>query len=72
VFQTTQYGIVIAIDIQIQTIDSFAVKICRIIGGNESTEFRGVVSGIEIVEAGVLVVVVTSVANRVVFADTFS
>ena len=57
--------IIIAIAIQIQTVDGFGIQVGGIVGGDESTPLRAVVSGVTVVEASVAVVVVTTITDGI-------
>ena len=58
-------GIITAITVKVKSIYRFGIKESCIIRGNKSTRFRAVVSCVEIVELGVLVVVISSITNGV-------
>ena len=57
--------IIIAIAIQIQTVDGFGIQVGGIVGRDESTPFGAVVSGVAVVEASVVIVVVTTITDGV-------
>ena len=57
--------IIIAIAILVQPIEAVGIEISRIVGANESAPGRGVVTGIEIIQPGFLVVIVPAVSDRV-------
>lgn len=59
------HRIIIAIAIQIQTVDGFGVQVGSIIGRDESVPFGRVVSGVAVVEASVVIVVVATVTDGV-------
>jgi len=61
--------IVIAIAIEVQAVDILSIEICGVIGGNESAPFGAVIPGVAVVEAGIIVVVVTTVADGVGVGD---
>ena len=48
------HRIVIAIAIQVQTVDGFGVQVGSIIGRNESAPFGGVVPGVAVIQAGII------------------
>ena len=60
-------GVVAAVAILVQTIDGFGVQVIGCIGGNESTPFGGVISGVAIIQAGIFVVVVAIGTKIAVF-----
>ena len=57
--------IVIAIAIQVQTINTIRIKISCIIGRDESPPRGVVIARIEIIQTGFVVVIIASVANGV-------
>ena len=59
------YRVIVAICIEVEAINGFWIKVCCIIGRDKSAQFGRVITSIEIVEACILVVVVTSIANGV-------
>ena len=59
------YRIIQAIRIQVQTVDTFRVKVADVVNRHEPTDFRIVVPGLQEVEAGLGIVVVAPVPERV-------
>ena len=59
------HRIVIAIAIQIQAVDGFGGQVSGIIGRNKSSPFGGVVPGVAVVQAGVVIVVITTVTDGI-------
>ena len=55
------HRIVIAIAIEVQAVDGVGVEVGGIVGGDESAPFGAVISGVAIIQAGVLVVIATTV-----------
>ena len=66
------YQIVIAITIQVQAVDGVGVQVGGIVGRDESAPLRGVIPGITVVEAGVMVEAVVIVTNMGGFAASIS
>ncbi len=62
-------GIIASIHILIQPIDGFGVEIFGTIGRNKSSPFGAVITGIQIIQAGIAVVVIATVANGVAYSD---
>ena len=62
--------IVQAIGIQIQTVDTIGLKICKIINRHESSDFRIVVSGLQVVQFCFFIVIVATVTNGVEETDS--
>ena len=60
--------IVIAIAIQVQAVDGFEIQVGGIVGANKSAPLGGVIPGVAIVQASIVIVVVTTVANEIGFA----
>ena len=63
------HRIVIAIAIQVQTVDGFGVQVGSIIGGEESAPFGAIIAGIAVVQAGVVIVVITAVTDGICVGD---
>ena len=59
------YRIIITIAIQVQAVGGFGVQVGGIIGADKSAPFGGVVAGVAVIQAGVIVVVVAPVADGV-------
>ena len=47
-------GIIIAIAIEVQTVDGFGIQVGGIIGRDESAPFGAVIAGVAIIQAGVI------------------
>ena len=62
--------VVIAVAIQVQAVDGFGVQVGGIIGRDESAPFGGVIPGIAIIEAGIVIVVITAVTDGVGIGDS--
>ena len=58
-------GIIIAIAVQVQAVDGFGVEVGCIIGRDESAPFGGVIPGIAIIEAGIVIEVIATVTDGV-------
>ena len=63
------HRVIIAIAIEIQAVDILSIEICGVIGGDKSVPFGGIIPGVAIIQAGVIVVVVTPVADGVSIGD---
>jgi hypothetical protein len=57
--------IVIAIVVEIQTIDGLGIQVGGIVGRDESAPFGGVVPGVAVVQAGIVIVVITAVTDGI-------
>lgn len=57
--------IVIAIAIQVQAVGGFGVQVGGIIGRDKSAPFGGIIPSVAVIEAGVIVVVITAITNGV-------
>ena len=57
--------IVIAIAVEIQTIDGLGIQVGGVIRGDESAPFGGVVPGIAVVQAGIVIEVIPSVTDGI-------
>ena len=62
--------VVIAVAIQVQAVDGFGVQVGGIIGRDESAPFGGVIPGVAIVQAGIVIVVITAVTDGVGIGDS--
>ena len=58
-------GVITTVAILVQAVDGFGVEVGSAVGADESTPCRAVISGIAIVQAGIFVVVVAAIADRV-------
>ena len=57
--------IVIAIAIQIQAVDGFGIQVGSIVGGDKPSPLGAVVSGVAVVQTGVVIVIVATVPDRI-------
>ena len=57
--------VIIAITIQIQSINGIGVQVGGIVGGNKSAPFGAVIPGVAVVEAGIVIVVIATVTDGV-------
>ena len=63
------HRIVIAIAIQVQTVDGFGVQVGGVIRGDKSSPLGGVVPGVAVIQASVVIEVIPSVTDRVCVGD---
>jgi Na+/citrate or Na+/malate symporter len=49
----------------VQTVDGIGVQVGSIVGGDEAAPFGGVIPGVAVVQAGIFVVVIATITNRV-------
>ena len=47
-------GIIIAIAVQVQTVDGFGIQVGSIIEGDESAPLRAVITGVTVIQAGII------------------
>ena len=59
------YRIIIAITIEIQSVNAFGINICRRIRGDKSSPKRAIISRIKVVQSGIFVVVISAISDRV-------
>ena len=59
------YWVVIAIAIQVQAIDGFGVQVCGIIRRDKSAPLGAIITGVAVVKARVVIVVIATVADGV-------
>ena len=59
------HRIIIAVAIQIQAVNSFGIQVGGIVGGDESAPLGAVISGVAVVQAGIVIVVITTVTDGV-------
>ena len=64
--------IVIAIAIQVQTVDGFGVQVGGVIRGDKSSPLGGVVPGVAVIQASVISSVIATVTNMVDFGPATS
>ena len=62
--------IVIAIAIQVQAVDGFGVQVGGIVGRDKSAPFGGVIPGVAVIQASVVIVVITAVTDGVGIGDS--
>ena len=55
------HRIIIAIAVEIQAVDGFGIEVGGIVGADEAVPFRAIISGVQIIQAGILVVIATTV-----------
>ena len=58
-------GVVAAVAILVQAVDGGGIQVGSIIGGDESAPFGAVISGVAVIQTGIIVVVVATVTNGV-------
>lgn len=63
------HRIIAAITIQIQAIDRFGIQVGGIVGRDKSAPFGGVIPGVAIIQAGIVIVVIPSVTDGVGVCD---
>ena len=63
-------GIIIAVTIQVQTIDGFGGQVGSVIGGDKSAPFGGVIPGVQVIQAGIVIVVIATITNGVGFCQS--
>ena len=59
------YRIIIAITIEIQSVNAFGINICRRIRGDKSSPNRAIISRVKVVKSGIFVVVISEISDRV-------
>lgn len=57
--------IVIAIAIEIQAVDGFGIQVGSIVGRDEPTPLGGVIAGVAVIQTGIFIVVIATVADGV-------
>ena len=62
--------IITTIAILVQSVDGEGVEVGGIIGGDESTPFGAVIPGVAVIQAGIFIVVVATIANGVGFCNS--
>ena len=60
-------GVIAAVAILVQTVDGVGVEVGGIVGGDKAAPFGAVISGVAVVQAGIFVVVIATITNRVGF-----
>ena len=63
------HRIVIAIAIQVQTVDGFGVEVGGIVGRDESAPLGGVVPGVAVIQAGIVIVVIAAITDGICVGD---
>ena len=66
------YRIIIAIAIEVQTVDRFGVQVGGIVGRDESAPFGRVVSGVTVIEASVIRTILATRTKRGALAASAS
>jgi hypothetical protein len=62
--------IIAAIAIQVQAVDGFGVQVGGIVGRDESAPFGRVIPGVAVIQAGIVIVVITAVTDGVGIGDS--
>lgn len=62
-------GIIITIAIQVQTVDGFGVQVGGIVGRDKSAPFGGVIPGVAVVQAGIVIVVIAAITDGICVGD---
>jgi hypothetical protein len=57
--------IIAAIAIQVQAVDGFGVQVGGIVGRDESAPFGRVIPGVAVIQAGIVIVVITAVTDGI-------
>jgi hypothetical protein len=63
-------GIITAVAIEVQAIDGFGVEVGGIVGRDKSAPLGGVVPGVAVIQAGIVIVVITAVTDGVGIGDS--
>jgi hypothetical protein len=58
-------GIITAVAIEVQAIDGFGVEVGGIVGRDKSAPLGGVVPGVAVIQAGIVIVVITAVTDGI-------
>lgn len=59
------HRIIAAMAIEVQAVDGFGGEVGSIIGRDKSAPFGAVISGVAVIQAGVVIVVIAAIANGV-------
>ena len=59
------HRIIIAIAIQVQAVDGFSIQVGGIIGRDKSAPFGAVITGVAVVQASIVIVVIAAITNGV-------
>ena len=62
---TVIHRIVIAIAIQVQTVDGFGVEVGSVVRADEAAPFGAVIPGVAIIQASIFIVVIATTTNRI-------
>ena len=65
-------GIITAITIQIQAVDGFGIQVGGIIGGDESAPFGAVISGVAVIQTGIIRTIIAARIKKGAFAHATS
>ena len=57
--------IITTIAIQVQTVDGFGVQVGGIVGRDESAPLGGVIPGVAVIQAGIVIVVIATVTDGI-------
>ena len=58
-------GIITAVAIEVQAVYGFGVEVGGIVGRDKSAPFGGVIPGVAVIQAGIVIVVITAVTDGV-------
>ena len=61
------HRIVATVAILVQAVDGIGVEVGGVVGRDEAAPCRAVISGVAVVQAGIFVVVIATITNRVGF-----
>ena len=67
IFIYTHHGIISAIGVEVEAVYRVGIEIGSVIYGDESANFRIVIAGFQVVQAGFGIVIVSAIAERVQF-----
>ena len=59
------YRVVVAVAILVQAVGGMGVEVGSAVGADKSTPFGAVIPGVAVVQAGIIVIVVATIANGV-------
>ena len=63
------HRIIATVAILVQAVGGRGVEVGGVVGGDKAAPFGGVIPGVAVVQAGIVIVVVTAITNRVGFCD---
>ena len=69
IFIYTHHGIISAIGVEVEAVYRVRIEIGSVIYGDESANFRIVIAGVQVVQAGFGIVIVSAITERVHAAD---